>query len=754
MIKGKKLSAVLLLLSLLLTACGGKSGNAETNIPSASGSSENADSKNSPADDTKQPAESTENTGNKTEGDALFIKEIQRIHFENPEDGYRVLNQFYDAMEGRIYLFRVEAPLTDSIEEQTAASETQRICLQIYDSTTRETKRLVLTPKITDYEQYWINSAALTSEGEISLRLAVEKDQGTDSIIVKTDLEGTVLEILDPVPDEKEYPWNNDPFSNTRTYHLADGRTILGTWNDTAQVTVLSWFDGKSTQEIGRLEEGLPSAVYCDEKGLLYCIGQADSLFRWNPERNIRDDLFRLNRNGIFTGTASALFLSAEGEMLLCRMSDENAAVYVLTDQQPASSENEIQVGVTWGDKNFSALIFMERTGTYFEYEPGGVPVKMEYADRNAEEYRNKIFAELTARRGPDIIVLNQGDFQLLAEKGLALDLSDMIDEEIKSQMIPAVLEMETIDGKLVGFTPRVEFSSMLTYDGTWTGTSWTPAEFMELTESREDWELLISSYGGTGFPPWSLFSYLFLNDICHSSLLDLEQGISRFDSGEFIRMLELCKKYGSNQELPRMENDEVVTRMREGKIAAQVVTIYDFLDFSRIMTNYGEECHMVGMPVGEGSGTFVHPYSYFYMAVNANTQHKEEVRKFINYLLSYEQQFTESSGCSVRLDVLRDSVVIDADGNYRVRETNSLGESSYIYLKIMDTNFLKPDETPWLEEFMDFVENCQPTPDTPKAISNILYDELAGYFEGNRSAEETAQTIQNRVQLYLDEQK
>lgn len=98
--------------------------------------------------------------------------------------------------------------------------------------------------------------------------------------------------------------------------------------------------------------------------------------------------------------------------------------------------------------------------------------------------------------------------------------------------------------------------------------------------------------------------------------------------------------------------------------------------------------------------------------------------------------------------------MVIDADGNYRVRETNSLGESSYIYLKIMDTNFLKPDETPWLEEFMDFVENCQPTPDTPKAISNILYDELAGYFEGNRSAEETAQTIQNRVQLYLDEQK
>ena len=171
-------------------------------------------------------------------------------------------------------------------------------------------------------------------------------------------------------------------------------------------------------------------------------------------------------------------------------------------------------------------------------------------------------------------------------------------------------------------------------------------------------------------------------------------------------------------------------------------------------MTNYGEECHMVGMPVGEGSGTFVHPYSYFYMAVNANTQHKEEVRKFINYLLSYEQQFTESSGCSVRLDVLRDSVVIDADGNYRVRETNSLGESSYIYLKIMDTNFLKPDETPWLEEFLDFVKSSEPAPVLPDEILTIIGSELKSFYEDGRSARETADNIHNRVQLYLDEKK
>lgn len=745
--RGKKISSILLLLSLLISACGKNDRDVEVNT---AGIPENKDSSTG---DIKDPVLSVEDTENKTGDDALFIKEIQRIHFENSEEGYRVLNQFYDAMDGRIYLFRVEAPLEDNAETQAAASEKQRICLQIYDSATRETKQHVLMPEITDYEPYWINSAALTSDGEISLRLAVEKDQGTCSIVVKTDLEGTVLEILDPVPDEKEYPWNSDPFSNVRVYHLADGRTVLGTWNDTAQVTVLSWFDGKSTQEIGRLEEGLPSAICCDEKGFLYCIGQADSVFRWNPEENIRDDLFHLYRNGIFTGTDSALFLSGEGEMLLCRMNDDNVEVYVLTDQKPDSGENEIRVGVTWGDNTYSALVLMERMGTYFVHEPGGAPVKMEYAAGNEEDYRNKIFAELTAGSGPDIIVLSPEDFHLLAEKGLALDLSNMIDEEVKSQMIPAVLEMGTVDGKLVGFTPQVEFSSMLTYDGTWTETSWTPTEFMELTESRKDWEPLLG-YGRSGASSWSLFYNLFFYAINHSSLLDLEQGISRFDSDEFIRILELCKKFGCNKELTHMESDEMIARLREGKIAAQYVTVYDFLGFSRVMTDYGEECHMVGMPMDAGSGTFVRPYSYFYMAVNANTKHKEEVQNFINYMLSYEQQFTVSGGCSVRLDVLRDSVVMDAGGNYRVRKTNGLGESSFIYLKMYDTNYLKPDETPWLEEFMDFVENCQPEPDIPKAVYNILREELAGYFDGDRSAEETAQIVQNRIQLYLDEQK
>ena len=39
-------------------------------------------------------------------------------------------------------------------------------------------------------------------------------------------------------------------------------------------------------------------------------------------------------------------------------------------------------------------------------------------------------------------------------------------------------------------------------------------------------------------------------------------------------------------------------------------------------------------------------------------------------------------------------------------------------------------------------------------AISQIITEEISGYNAGVLTAEQTAQKIQNRVQLYLDEQK
>ena len=64
----------------------------------------------------------------------------------------------------------------------------------------------------------------------------------------------------------------------------------------------------------------------------------------------------------------------------------------------------------------------------------------------------------------------------------------------------------------------------------------------------------------------------------------------------------------------------------------------------------------------------------------------------------------------------------------------------------------VKPDGTSYLEEYLAFVENCEPTPYWPQDIRSIIGEEISPFFEGKKSAAEVADVIQRRVQLYLDE--
>ena len=66
----------------------------------------------------------------------------------------------------------------------------------------------------------------------------------------------------------------------------------------------------------------------------------------------------------------------------------------------------------------------------------------------------------------------------------------------------------------------------------------------------------------------------------------------------------------------------------------------------------------------------------------------------------------------------------------------------------------VKPDGTTYQEEYLDFVESCEPVPYFPQLIREIVKEEVASFFAGHKEAEEVADIIQRRVQLYLDENK
>lgn len=671
-----------------------------------------------------------------SQGKTLTVKDVEVMHFEEPEEGYAEKCTCYRIIGPLIYMLRVESEGPDNAP---------RLCVQVYDVEEKELTQQVITPRVQGHEGCRIFSADLTADLELSLKMWEGENR---YFLVKTDLEGNTLEVSEPFPEEG-YPWNLDFRDNAKSFWLPDGRIILSRYDDEGQRTILTRLDEEGKEfPLGELPGDAVKSLLADGENTFYYLG-GNSLVRWDMEKNTREELFRMYENGVDPGAeASGLIRNRRGEILLCRLRGGKGTLYVLTDEELPRKEQIRLVSL----EGQAGIYYFQRRAASFKQNGGEIPISLELENRQEyqKDYRDRIMAEMAAGAGPDILYVNQDDMMLLQEKGVLCDLSDMIPRETRDVLIPGVLELGTVDGQLVGLVLSVEFRTMATPFRVWEGDGWNLEELMGVLESREDWECPFHKKGVRLSGYDILCDLLFLGD---SSFLDLEQGSCRFDSPEFVRLLELCKKCGSTETFEKrlegaLDLDECLELMQEGEAAVQTMRVGGLDGYSIYRQWIGEYGHIIGFPVEEGSGNYVESCSKGYLVVNARTAYKEEIGKFFSLLLNYDNQFQIDEG-SVRMDVIRDSVYYDPWS-----ERYKLLRSADAENRVVKDLTLKPDGSTYLEEYLDFVESCQPAPYIPLRIRSFMYEETLPFFEGSKGAVETAEAIQSRVQLYLEEKK
>ena len=82
-------------------------------------------------------------------------------------------------------------------------------------------------------------------------------------------------------------------------------------------------------------------------------------------------------------------------------------------------------------------------------------------------------------------------------------------------------------------------------------------------------------------------------------------------------------------------------------------------------------------------------------------------------------------------------------EGRLQEMKKNSEDKNASIYDRLTEEQ---------IEVFWNLLENSRPLGKQYADIINILYEETDVYYNDARSAEDTAKIIDNRVQLYLDE--
>lgn len=519
-------------------------------------------------------------------------------------------------------------------------------------------------------------------------------------------------------------------------FRTPEGNLIFPVNNRREKTARLVFFDSeeKEMRVLAKLEEESINQL-CGVQGTELYYETYYGIVKWDLVSGDRTLVFSFEENSV-PRVYSTMLVFRDGQTPVFRMYAEVSGrkedwLMVLAGQEPEKAE-PLQVVSLNGNqdsvKDCVALASRRNPGLSFTYKS--------CADKEREDFRTRIMAELVAGNGPDILYVSREDMRRLQDMGALANLDSFLTEEMKDRILPAIIELGTVDGAFVGIVPTLDnMVSVVTLKSIWEPDVWSLEDIIGLLDTGDFTGIFCQ--GTTSFAPEALLKWLTEFGLQESVLVDWETRESHFDGDLFLKILELARTYGSNNPY------EADTWLGVGGCPGQPIGA-SIDSFNALYEEYGDEYHFVGWPTRGSSGNYLN--SRGVLVVNRNTTNSEAVSAYLSCLLEDEIQYPYSilpkySILKVSLEDI-ETVEITAEGFEN--ETRFFWKDHRL--------LLKEDGTTTLQDHKDFLESCIPEPDDYEDIVNMVWEEAQSYMAGDKSAKEVARIVDSRIQLYLDE--
>lgn len=374
------------------------------------------------------------------------------------------------------------------------------------------------------------------------------------------------------------------------------------------------------------------------------------------------------------------------------------------------------------------------------------------------EDGATRMNNDMIAGNLPDIIILNQNmPIDSYISKGLLADIYEYIDNDPdmnRSDFIENLFKAYEVGGKLYEIIPSfsiVTLAAKTSLVGEEQG--WTMDEFIDFADSHPD----AKSFSDFNTKSDVLTSFI---NVCYNSYIDNDTGKCRFDSDEFIRLLEFCNRFP--KEIPDNFWDSYDRSAQEDDLRTgkRLFSEYHLNRFGSIRemeyATFGEPITFKGYPGADGSGSAFS--SYTEIAITSKANNTEGAWSFVKYFLSEEYQDIYATNQSYNFPIRVSSLEKQAEAFKERRYwLNSDGTKEYW------------DNTYWIagneikigentdednKKVLDFIYSVDSVSRYNTEITSIITEEAAAYFEGQKSAADVAETIQNRVSNYIAEKR
>lgn len=442
--------------------------------------------------------------------------------------------------------------------------------------------------------------------------------------------------------------------------------------------------------------------------------------------------------------------VSEEEFVILLNSDGQGVKLRLLTQRDISEIQQKkiIQIALTYGGNTDPYTNLIKK------YNSDSEKYRVEFVDyynANPEEEYDQLRLDIISGKAPDIILFN--DYYPVSsfgdEESIFVDFYDLIDNDSeisRDDFLDGFLETMETKGKLLQLNPAfIIETNMIKTKYTSGLTSWNPKVFPDVVNNIPK---------GMAFSLESQLldkTEMFFKLVDHYQFISEDKSKCNYDSEEFIELLKEIKELdigisdGTYKGGVELGVDTMISSFRNDEALTLNEHIRCFYDYKLCEQVYsGEDLTFIGYMNDNEINARSHPLQTF--GIMANSDNIEGAWDFLKFYMFQKESLHEPHFYGIPgMRRIFDELIHDQT----IEEYNYFAPGS----ATPDTFELQPFTDEEAEEIESFILNAlKNSYQADHTIDSIVREEIGAYFAGEKSAEQTAEYIQNRVEIYLSE--
>jgi len=426
-------------------------------------------------------------------------------------------------------------------------------------------------------------------------------------------------------------------------------------------------------------------------------------------------------------------------------------AIFNKVDPEKVANRKTLSVGGTWISSEVRKQA-IEFNRSNEEYRIVLVNYSELYAGQDWNEMIKKVNNDVVTGKLPDIMICDSSlNINNYASKGVFAPLDSYFEDDSvikREDYLDNVLNALSYNGKLYYIAPSFSIRTAIVKKSlVGDKTGWNMAEFTQFADSLKEGTAVFDLLSKEDF----VSNIMYYNN---DTFIDKNTGKANFDSQEFIDVLKFTDRLPNTIDYEKLDQEgywnNYDTLFREDRAAVQISNIYDFREaYNNGVTYFGTPINYIGFPTASGTGNAITFDSV--MAISAKTKYKDAAWDFIKQNITDEAQ----DKLEYTLPVKKSSLEKKAKEAMKEQVDSETGimYRQKVWVGGMEIEVEPPTQAD-IDQIMNVITSADKVANYSEDVINIIKEDAASYYNGQKSAEEVAKTIQNRVQVYVNENR